>query len=42
MFTGQPVRVGPEAGNLISTALEQYVTAKRDIAPTVEARITIR
>jgi 5'-nucleotidase/UDP-sugar diphosphatase len=42
MFTGQPVRVGPEAGNLISNALEQYVAAAREIAPAVEGRINIR
>jgi 5'-nucleotidase len=42
MFAGQTLRVGPEAGRLISTALEEYVTAKREIAPTVEGRITIR
>jgi 5'-nucleotidase / UDP-sugar diphosphatase len=42
MFAGQPVRVGPEAGNLISAALARYVTAKRDVAPAIEGRITIR
>jgi 2',3'-cyclic-nucleotide 2'-phosphodiesterase (5'-nucleotidase family) len=42
MFTGQPLRVAPEAGNLISTALEHYVTAKQHLEPTVETRITIR
>jgi len=42
MFTGQPLRVAPEAGNMISTALEHYVTAKRQLEPTVETRITIR
>ena len=42
MFAGQPVRVGPEAGNLISAALEEYVTAKSEIAPAIEGRITIR
>jgi 2',3'-cyclic-nucleotide 2'-phosphodiesterase (5'-nucleotidase family) len=42
MFAGQPVRVGPEAGNLISSAVEKYVAAKREIAPAVEGRITIR
>ena len=42
MFAGQPVRVGPEAGNLISNALEQYVAAAHEIAPAVEGRITIR
>ncbi len=41
MFTGQPVQVGPEAGNLISDALEQFVTAKSEIAPAIEGRITI-
>jgi 5'-nucleotidase / UDP-sugar diphosphatase len=41
MFTGQSVRVGPEAGNLISAALEEYVTAKSEIAPAIEGRITI-
>jgi 2',3'-cyclic-nucleotide 2'-phosphodiesterase (5'-nucleotidase family) len=41
MFAGQPVRVAPEAGNLISDALERYVTAKREIAPVVEGRITV-
>ena len=42
MFGGQAVRVGPEAGNLISNALEQYIIAKREVAPAVEGRITIR
>jgi 2',3'-cyclic-nucleotide 2'-phosphodiesterase (5'-nucleotidase family) len=42
MFTGQPLRVAPEAGNMISTALEHYVTAKQQLEPTVETRITIR
>jgi 2',3'-cyclic-nucleotide 2'-phosphodiesterase (5'-nucleotidase family) len=42
MFTGQPVRVAPEAGNMISVALDQYVTAKHTIAPSVDGRITIR
>jgi 5'-nucleotidase len=42
MLKGQPVKVSPEAGNMISDALERYVAAKRDIAPVVEGRITIR
>ena len=42
MFAGQPVRVGPEAGNLISAALERYVAAKQDIASAAEGRITLR
>ena len=42
MFRGQPVRVGPEAGNLISGALERYVAAAREVAPAVDGRITIR
>ena len=42
MFKGQPMPVGPEAGDLISNALEQYVAAAREVAPTVEGRITIR
>jgi 5'-nucleotidase len=42
MFKNQPLRVGPEAGNLISSAFEKYVAAKGDVAPAVEGRITIR
>jgi 5'-nucleotidase / UDP-sugar diphosphatase len=42
MFAGQPVRVGPEAGNLISDALERYVAATQDIASAVDGRITLR
>jgi 5'-nucleotidase len=42
MFAGQPVRVSPEVGNLISTALEKYVGAKREVAPAVEGRIRRR
>jgi 2',3'-cyclic-nucleotide 2'-phosphodiesterase (5'-nucleotidase family) len=42
MFRGQPILVGPEAGNLISDALEKYVSAAREIAPAVDGRITIR
>ena len=42
MFAGQPIRVGPEAGDLISNALEKYVAARREIAPAVDGRIIIR
>jgi 2',3'-cyclic-nucleotide 2'-phosphodiesterase (5'-nucleotidase family) len=41
MFAGQPVKVAPEAGNLISSALEQYIATKQNIAPAVDGRITI-
>jgi len=41
MFAKQPVLIGPEAGDLIVTALEQYLTAQREIAPTADGRITI-
>jgi 5'-nucleotidase len=42
MFANQQVRVGPEAGNLISSALEKFVAAAHDVNPAVEERITIR
>jgi len=42
MFKGQPLRVGPEAGPLISGAIEKHVAATREIAPAVEGRIIIR
>ena len=42
MFVGQPVRVAPEAGALISNVLEQYIAARQAVAPAVEGRITIR
>jgi 5'-nucleotidase len=42
MFEGQPVLVGPEAGNLVAEALEKYVAAHPDLAPEVDRRITIR
>jgi 5'-nucleotidase / UDP-sugar diphosphatase len=41
MFAKQPVLIGPQAGDLIVTALEQYLTEKREIAPMVDGRITI-
>jgi 2',3'-cyclic-nucleotide 2'-phosphodiesterase (5'-nucleotidase family) len=42
MFTGQPIKVGPEAGDMISAALEKFVTARHDIAPAVDGRISVR
>ena len=42
MFAGQQVLVGPENGNLISGAIEKYVAAKREVAPAIEGRITLR
>ncbi|MGH9141412.1 MAG: bifunctional metallophosphatase/5'-nucleotidase, partial [Vicinamibacterales bacterium] len=42
MFAGQPLRVAPEAGDLISTAIEAYVSAKQHVEPAIEGRITIR
>ena len=41
MFAGQTVRIAPSAGKLIVTAVEDYVAARRTIAPRVEGRITI-
>jgi len=41
MFAGAKVLIGPEAGNLMVSALEQYVAAKAEIAPAIEGRITI-
>ena len=42
MFKGQMVKVGPEAGDMISDALEKYVTARGAIAPAIEGRIILR
>jgi 5'-nucleotidase / UDP-sugar diphosphatase len=41
MFTNQPVLIGPEAGDLIVTALEKYMAERHDIAPVVDGRIAI-
>ncbi len=41
MFVNQPVVIGPEAGELIVTALEKYLTERRDVSPTVDGRIAI-
>ena len=42
MFADAEVVVAPEAGDLIASAIEKYVAAKREIAPQVEGRITAR
>ena len=42
MFADAEVIVAPEAGDLIASAIEKYVAAKREIAPQVEGRITAR
>ena len=42
MFADAEVVVAPEAGDLIGSAIEKYVAAKREIAPQVEGRITAR
>ena len=42
MFADQRVLVGPEAGTLISTAIEKYVAAKREITQEIEGRIILR
>jgi 2',3'-cyclic-nucleotide 2'-phosphodiesterase (5'-nucleotidase family) len=41
MFAGQRVVVTPEAGTLVSTAIEQYLAAHNPFAPKVEGRIAI-
>ena len=42
MFAAQHVLVGPEAGTPISTAIEKYVTAQREITQQIDGRITLR
>jgi 5'-nucleotidase len=42
MFGGARVLVGPEAGNLITTALEHYVAEKKIVGADVDGRITLR
>lgn len=42
MFAGERVLVGPEAGNLLVSALEESVAAKGEIAPQIDGRITLR
>ena len=41
MFAGQRVLIGPESGDLLVSALEKYITEKKEIAPAVERRIVI-
>ena len=40
-FTGQRVIVDPESGQILSTVLERYISARREVNPAVEGRITI-
>src|SRR6185369_2169413 len=40
MFIGQRVLIGPEAGPLVSTALEHYIAARGEVNPVVDGRIT--
>ena len=42
MFAAAQVLISPEAGDLIVTALERYVAARREIAPRVEGRVAVR
>ena len=42
MFADQRVLVGPEAGTLITLAIEKYVAAQNEITQQVEGRITLR
>jgi 2',3'-cyclic-nucleotide 2'-phosphodiesterase (5'-nucleotidase family) len=41
MFAGQKVLVDAQSGDLVVAALEKFIAAKREVAPTVEGRITI-
>lgn len=41
MFPAQRVLIGPEAGPLITVALEKFVVARGRVSPQVEGRITI-
>lgn len=41
MFASAKRIVSPEAGHLIVTALERYLTARGEVAPSVQGRITI-
>jgi 5'-nucleotidase len=42
MFSGERVLIGPEAGTLISIAIEKHVASLREITQQVDGRITIR
>ena len=41
MFAGAKLEVSPAAGELVSSAVERYVTSKKNVAPQIEGRITI-
>jgi len=41
MFVDQKVLVDAQSGDLVVTALEKYIAAKREVAPAIEGRITI-
>jgi len=42
MFPGGQVLIAPESGNLLVAAMERYVAARKEIAPRVEGRITVK
>jgi 2',3'-cyclic-nucleotide 2'-phosphodiesterase (5'-nucleotidase family) len=42
MFVGQKVLVDAQSGDLVVTALEKYIAAKRDVAPAIEGRVVIQ
>ena len=42
MFANQRLLVGPEAADLIVTALERYLAKARQVSPKVEGRIVVR
>jgi len=41
MFVGQRALIGPEAGPLVSTALEHYIAARGEVNPIVDGRISM-
>jgi 2',3'-cyclic-nucleotide 2'-phosphodiesterase (5'-nucleotidase family) len=41
MFVGKQVLIDAQSGDLVVTALEKYISAKRDVAPAIEGRVTI-
>jgi 5'-nucleotidase len=42
MFKSQKLQVGPESGPVMAVVLENYLSAHREVAPTVEGRISIQ
>jgi 2',3'-cyclic-nucleotide 2'-phosphodiesterase (5'-nucleotidase family) len=42
MFTTQKVLIGPEAGNLLVSALEKLVVERKAISPVIEGRIVTK